>query len=198
MKHSIIAGLLGLLTLWGCASPITTQGTFRYEKFPAKSEFTVGDLSYRIDDDIWYRAPNVMWNHQRFIQASSPSTSMEVLTKWALIGETTMKRRWADMMPREQAEYWLSVKIAKLAAAGGIVTDSNIELQDWAGRPGYRLTASFTTVQGLDMKMVTYGASYDRFHYVMAYESDTVENYEKSLRSFEAMAKSAKIRQASQ
>lgn len=187
----LISGLLG-----GCASVTSSQGTFRYEKFEPKSLFEVRKLSFRIEDATWYRAPNLEYNHMRFLKAVSPSTKVEVLSQWSLGPETTLKRRYVDLMPREQAEYWISLKTAQLAAQGGIVTDSGVELQDWAGRPGFRITATYTTGQGLDMQYVGYGASYDRHLYLMSYESDTVEHFKKTLSSFEAMAKSARIDQS--
>ena len=194
LKALMMAFAVAVLS--GCSMVTTQLGTGRYEIFPVSSVFVDKDLTYRIDDTSWYRAPNQMnINHQRFVQRTSPSTSFEVLAKWSLIAETRLKRRFVDLMPREQAEYWLSMKISELAVQGGILSDSNIELQDWAGRPGFRYTANFTTVQDLDMKLVAYGASYDRTMYLMTYEGDVVESFDKALPSFEAIAETASISQ---
>lgn len=187
--------VVAVAALSGCSMVTTQMGTHRYEIFPVNSVFVNKDLTYRIDDTSWYRAPNQVYiDYQRFVKKSSPSTLLDVQAKWSLIAENRLKRRFVDLMPREQAEYWLSVKISELAAQGGIVTDSNIELYDWAGRPGFRYTANFTTAQGLDMKLVAYGASYDRTMYLMTFEGDVVENFDNTLPSFEAIAETASIR----
>lgn len=196
MKKLALALALAL-SLGGCATTTSTQGTFRYEKVSAAVAYEVRQLTFKVADaDVWFRAPNPAWNHFRFIRTDSPTTSFQAWSRWALYAETGLNRRFVELMPREQGEYYLSSKLTTLLGSGSVLTDSQVETVDWAGRPGFKVTASFTTANGLDMKLVAYGASYDRYLYTMAFEGDVVENFDKTLPLFETVAKSAVIKTA--
>lgn len=194
MKTLAVIGMLVLTMLTGCVPRGTLQeGSVYYTTFETPTKLDLRKLTIRITEPGWFRAPNVAWQHAKFVWVDSPSTSLEVYTRWALIPETTMNRRWSDLMPREQGEYFLAKRLTALLGNSGVLTDSKVDTVDWAGRPGFRVTASFTNAEGLDMKLVAYGASYDRYLYALSFESDAIGNYDKVLPVFEKIAKTAEI-----
>lgn len=173
----------------GCAS---NMGTGKFERLAPNEVLEVRELKHSLDPR-WIRMPNAEYNHQRFIWESAPTALIEVYTTWALQAENLYKRRWNDMLPREQAEYLLARHSHIVELEGGVMTDRSIEVQPWGGRAGYKVTAKYTQANGLDMEMVAYGTSFDRFFYVMSFKADRVESFNKLLPQFEKAAKVAKV-----
>ena len=96
----------------------------------------------------------------RFIKADSPNATIELDWAWGLAPETELGRRFKPLMPKEWAEYVVAKRTDRIAKAHGVVTNSTYETLTWQGLPGYKVTIDYTTVLGLDSRIVTYGAVY--------------------------------------
>ncbi len=124
-----------------------------------------------------------------FIKADSPNATIELDWGWSLAIETSLQRRFKALMPKELAEYVVAQRVDRISKAAGIVTDSTYEMLTWRGLPGFKVTIDYTTVLGLDSRLVTYGTSYNGDLYIVTMRADLVENYEVMLPKFEYMAK---------
>ena len=130
-----------------------------------------------------------LYKAANFIMADSPNATIELDWAWGLTVETELGRRFKPLMPKEYAEYVVAKRTDRIANAAGVVTNSTYEMLTWQGKPGFKVTMDYTTVLGLDSRIVTYGAVYKEDLYIITMRADLVENYDSMLPKFEYMAK---------
>lgn len=182
----VTVGILILLS--GCASIVTD-----YRTTAEGEEVFYKGMRTKVAPGLM-RAPQspglvALYKAANFIKADSPNATIELDWAWGLAPETELGRRFKPLMPKEWAEYVVAKRTDRIAKAHGVVTNSTYETLTWQGLPGYKVTIDYTTVLGLDSRIVTYGAVYKEDMYIITMRADLVENYDSMLPKFEYMAK---------
>lgn len=171
-----------VLGLTGCVNhngfmTINTQEPLRY-----------GQLSVPVEDG-WIRHSKVSYFGRagvvRYIRTDAPTVAMDLEVVWTKLADNdTGRRGQPPMQPREMGDYSKVRYTFFLSRQGAQVTDSKVETVEFAGRPGFKVTMDYTAYNGLEMRLVAYGAEYkDDIHYVM-FEADLVNGFDRYYPAF--------------
>lgn len=189
----ILAVCLLALGLAGCTN------YNHFTKMDPAEPLRHGRLSLQISDG-WARATQInafetggRFAAVRYMRLDAPTVAMEMEVRSVLDVQNELKRRGETLQIRELGESIRVGHVRFLAIKGSMVTNSSLELVDFAKHPGFKITMDFVAYNGLEMKAVIYGAVHQDYIHWVIYEADTVNNFDRFLPAFMDSIKKAKI-----